>query len=379
MEGRIIMNEVRTKVLIVPVIFAVFLIAFSSHAGDLTVQGNLNVTSNITAQSITGANVPVGATLRVDAVNGNDATAMRGDWNRPYLTVSNAVSNAQVGDRIAVGPGRYIIPPLVLPNSVCFECAGPHVTQLVFTNTFAWAYALTLGRSNIIRNCSILSVTNYGILVFTGGGDAIVQNCHIDAWSAGNDVMGTNTFLGCTFIGGAINAAGEGTVLRYIGCTAIWPKGRFITVIGDDALIGTDDGGETIWVGGMLRSETNVVAAVGSTNGKGAWVTGASIEGRIRNPDDSVVYLGANSYPQGLNIDPGDGVQFMDSQAVLASWNSSTGVVTRAVAFTNAVTFSGPVRLIADNNTNQISIITNNLRVIQGTVTQHVYLAPGPD
>ncbi len=58
------------------------------------------------AAAATPANL-VGATLYVDAVNGNDATAARGRRDKPFLTLTAAKTAASAGDEICVGPGVY--------------------------------------------------------------------------------------------------------------------------------------------------------------------------------------------------------------------------------------------------------------------------------
>lgn len=51
--------------------------------------------------------VLTGNTIWVDAVNGNDATAVPGDLTLPYLTISAAILAATAGDAIYVQPGTY--------------------------------------------------------------------------------------------------------------------------------------------------------------------------------------------------------------------------------------------------------------------------------
>jgi hypothetical protein len=58
-------------------------------------------TINITSQILTGK------TLWVDSVNGNDLTGVRGQQNKPYLTVTTAQTAASSGDEIRIRPGNY--------------------------------------------------------------------------------------------------------------------------------------------------------------------------------------------------------------------------------------------------------------------------------
>ena len=51
--------------------------------------------------------IPTGNTLWVDAVNGNNTTALRGRQDRPYLTLNAAKAEWTSGDEIRVRPGTY--------------------------------------------------------------------------------------------------------------------------------------------------------------------------------------------------------------------------------------------------------------------------------
>jgi hypothetical protein len=52
-------------------------------------------------------NIMTGGILYLDALNGNDSTAARGNKARPFLTWTNAVAAIQDNDRLEVLPGRY--------------------------------------------------------------------------------------------------------------------------------------------------------------------------------------------------------------------------------------------------------------------------------
>lgn len=79
------------------------------------------------------SNFPMGNVLRVDAINGNDATAVPG--GAPYLTVQAAVAAATSGTTIWVLPGTYNIGPtgITVPTGVCIRglnvqtCALQHL------------------------------------------------------------------------------------------------------------------------------------------------------------------------------------------------------------------------------------------------------------
>lgn len=69
-----------------------------------------------------GGSVLVNTTLFVDAVNGNDATAVKGDMTKPYLTINNAAGQTDEGDTIFVWPGTYNETP-----NVSYGLIGPGV------------------------------------------------------------------------------------------------------------------------------------------------------------------------------------------------------------------------------------------------------------
>lgn len=85
------------------------------------------VSTNGTPSSSTNAlgapatNLLWGRTIFVDATHGNNATAIRGDASKPYLSASNAIAAAQSGDTVLFRPGTYTVP--TLPSG--WETNGP--------------------------------------------------------------------------------------------------------------------------------------------------------------------------------------------------------------------------------------------------------------
>lgn len=62
-------------------------------------------------------NLLYGQTVFVDATNGNNATAMRGDFSKPYRSVSNAAAVLQSGDVLEIRPGIYPVTPSVVQSN----------------------------------------------------------------------------------------------------------------------------------------------------------------------------------------------------------------------------------------------------------------------
>lgn len=95
---------------------------------EVAVGDNLTLAGGVL--SATGGAVLVGKTLRVDAANGNDATAVRGDLSKPYLTLTAAKAAAQSGDLISVGPGAYAATASVAADGVHWHLdAGTALTR----------------------------------------------------------------------------------------------------------------------------------------------------------------------------------------------------------------------------------------------------------
>lgn len=67
--------------------------------------------------------IPVGKTVFVDSVNGNNATAVRGDASKPFLTIAAAVLAMQANDRLVIGAGftvnsaSHAFQPETIPGS----------------------------------------------------------------------------------------------------------------------------------------------------------------------------------------------------------------------------------------------------------------------
>ena len=71
-----------------------------------------------TGGSSGGGDINVGKMLYVDSVNGDDATGTGGVFNKPYLTITEALSNAEAGDIVFIRPGTYDEEQLNLSSGV---------------------------------------------------------------------------------------------------------------------------------------------------------------------------------------------------------------------------------------------------------------------
>lgn len=84
--------------------------------GTVIVDGSAITSATNTPSSSTNAigapvtNMLWGRTIFVDATHGNNATAIRGDASKPYLSASNAIAAVQSGDTVLFRPGTYTVP-----------------------------------------------------------------------------------------------------------------------------------------------------------------------------------------------------------------------------------------------------------------------------
>lgn len=72
---------------------------FTFTGGPVTTSGTITMTGAPT--------ILAGNTLYVDDVNGNDGTATRGVFNKPFLTIQAAIAAASANDCIIIRPGTY--------------------------------------------------------------------------------------------------------------------------------------------------------------------------------------------------------------------------------------------------------------------------------
>ena len=113
------------------------------------------------------SSVLTGNIAYVDAVNGNDGTAVLGDFSKPYLTVGAAITSATSGYTIVVRPGNYSNATQLLKDGVnWYFMAGAKVSQ---TNATGQAMFGDTG-----GNDAVCSITGYGVFIDTLGGEACI-------------------------------------------------------------------------------------------------------------------------------------------------------------------------------------------------------------
>lgn len=101
----------------------------------------------------TGSQGPVGNTLTVDAVYGNDTTAAADKYAKPFLTISAALSNVSSGQTVFVRPGTYS-EKLTIPTGIALRGANVQTVTVQQLNTTSNTTLLTMG-----SNCRVEDIT----------------------------------------------------------------------------------------------------------------------------------------------------------------------------------------------------------------------------
>ncbi len=141
--------------------------------GNDLVFTDVNAGSNITLSTLAAggaASVPVGNCLFVDAVNGNNGTAVSGRLDKPYLTITAALAAAVSGDLVYVLPGTYDETSLIIPDDVTLagiDRVRCKIIHTVISNTTI----VTMGANTSLENLSIEGGSN----AFPAGGRTLVN------------------------------------------------------------------------------------------------------------------------------------------------------------------------------------------------------------
>lgn len=153
-------------------------------------------TANVyaTIADIVGGSSPIvtGNTLWVDAVNGNDGTALPDRQDLQYLTIGAAITASSPGDLISVRPGTYP------------ETATLDITGLSLISTGGWENT-TIGDGSV----TAYDVIQIGAEGYLQGFSILVPNS-VQAAVECNQVSGTNSVYDVAFYGTGTTGPGTG-------------------------------------------------------------------------------------------------------------------------------------------------------------------------
>lgn len=163
----------------------------------------------ITVSGSGGGSSTCGNSLFVD-VDGSDATGTRERFDKPYLTIAEALANALAGDTIFVRPGTFIEDALAWDDEINLVGSGMDATIISMSGTTA----LTVSSENVtIRDLSIVrAAAGNAAKIFhcsvTGRADWLenIQLTNVRISNPNGQAVGTLTSVnrGCEFSGASM-------------------------------------------------------------------------------------------------------------------------------------------------------------------------------
>lgn len=161
-------------------------------------QGIPGTATNTGATGATGAPSPLGNTLRVDAVYGNDVSAAADKYSKPFLTIGAALSNALSGENVLVGAGTYE-ESLTIPANVSVTGSGAQAVVLQRLNVTSNVTLLTMGSNCRFENFT-LNLTSGSNVNLTGcefpNGTIPTAKLRNTIWTITSTAAGSNTITG---------------------------------------------------------------------------------------------------------------------------------------------------------------------------------------
>lgn len=124
-------------------------------ANQLCAQGNAQIAGNLAVDGIITGNVTdaiFGKTLRVDQINGNDATGAAN--GPPFLTINAALAQSLPGDFIWIFPGIYN-ESIVIPNGVAVRGVSTGVVTIQKIHVVAATDLITMGENTRLEDVTL--------------------------------------------------------------------------------------------------------------------------------------------------------------------------------------------------------------------------------
>lgn len=150
---------------------------------------------------------PIGNTLRVDAVYGNDTTAALDRYNKPFLTIGAALSNALSGENVLVNAGTYN-ESLTVPANVSVTGSGAQAVILQRLNVSSNVTLLTMGSNCRFENFTLnLSSSSNVDLIGCDFPTGTSTNAKLrnSIWTVTSTATGSNAIIGVRSAGTSLN------------------------------------------------------------------------------------------------------------------------------------------------------------------------------
>lgn len=258
--------------------------------------------------------VPIGNTVFVDAINGDDATGARGQLAKPFLTLTAAVAAATDGDTIYVWPGTYSDSQLSFNGNFYFE-DGAIVTSGDDNPMFNVVAGQTLSISgrgdfqmtNPGGNPDVIFMTTgatvsfqakrmraFGHCIAQTGGTLLPSSVDVLDMTAGNGAgfwwetnPGTNAGDANIHIGHLICSGGDYPGIFLFGGDGT--ENLFFTIdqfdiVGENGGIATSNvmAGTRVWVNMQFMDIDTVTSPTMLLSGGKVYVTGLKVRGQIQ-------------------------------------------------------------------------------------------------
>jgi len=115
---------------------------------------NFSTPANASMIGAGALEIKAGNTLYVDAVNGDNASAVAGRFDKPYLTIAAAIGAASANDLVLVRPGTYDETSIVLPTGVTLA-GEDRLRCIIYHTTLDTTTVVTMGQDTSLENMTI--------------------------------------------------------------------------------------------------------------------------------------------------------------------------------------------------------------------------------
>ena len=181
--------------------------------------GPAGTAANTGATGPGGTPFPVGNTLTVDAVYGNDVSGTANPYVYPFLTISAALSNASSGQTVFVRPGTYT-ESITMPAGVALRGANTQTVTVTRTNVTSNVTLLTMGSNCRVEDMTF-TLTSLCNVNLTGvdwpSGTPIVSKLRTAVVNVVSGGTGSNTIVGMLSAGSSATTYNAADATR--GCT----------------------------------------------------------------------------------------------------------------------------------------------------------------
>jgi hypothetical protein len=162
---------------------------------------------------------PLGNTLTVDAVYGNDTTAAADPYVKPFLTITSALSNVSAGQTVFVRPGTYS-EKLTIPTNVALRGANVQTVTVQQLNTTSNTTLLTMGSNCRVEDMT-LTLTSLCNVNLTGidwpSGTPLTSKLRTAVVNVTSGGTGSNTIVGMLSAGTSVTTYSASDAVR--SCT----------------------------------------------------------------------------------------------------------------------------------------------------------------